>query len=69
MNITLYRTTTCPKCHILELKLRDKNVNFTECTDVSEMQRLGITQVPVLSVDGVLMPFTEANTWVNNYIK
>ena len=48
--ITLY-TTHCPKCRVLEKKLAQKNVQYNEITDVSEMQKLGIKSAPVLEVD------------------
>ena len=58
-------STGCPKCGILERKLNEKNISFTKCTDVDEMLALGITSVPVLSVDGDMMDFSKAVQWVN----
>ena len=66
MSITLY-STGCPKCKVLKSKLEEKNIEFVEKDSVEEMIGLGITQVPVLSVDGVLLGFKEAVTWVNNF--
>lgn len=63
--IKLYTLAGCPKCAIIHKKLTEKNIEFTECRDISEMQELGITQCPVLSVDGALYKFAEANKWVN----
>ena len=34
-------------------------------TSVDTMLSLGITQVPVLSVDGRLLSFSQANEWIN----
>lgn len=65
MSITLY-STGCPKCKVLKSKLEAKNVEFVENNSVEEMTGLGITQVPVLSVGGVLMDFKQAVNWVNN---
>lgn len=65
MSITLY-STGCPKCKVLKSKLEAKNVEFVENNSVEEMTELGITQVPVLSVGGVLMDFKQAVDWVNN---
>lgn len=64
MEVILY-STGCPKCNVLKKKLNDKNINFTENNDIDTMTSLGIEQVPVLSVDGELMDFSQANTWVN----
>lgn len=65
MSITLY-TTDCPKCNVLKSKLQNKNIEFTENNAVDEMLALGITQAPVLSVDGELLDFKSAVIWVNN---
>ena len=65
MNITLY-STGCPKCKILKSKLQEKNIEFVENNSIEEMIELGITQVPVLSVSGVMFDFKKAVTWVNN---
>lgn len=64
MEVILY-STGCPKCNVLKKKLNDKNINFTENNDIDIMASLGIEQVPVLSIDGKLMNFTQANTWIN----
>lgn len=64
MEIILY-STNCPKCKILEKKLTEKNIKFTKNNNVIEMSELGIDQVPVLSIDGKMLSFVEANKWIN----
>lgn len=64
--VTLY-TTHCPKCKVLEQKLKDKNILFTEVTDIDKMVELGFTLAPILEVDGKILNFGEAVKWVNNY--
>lgn len=64
MEVILY-TTHCPICKMLEKRLADKKVSYTECTDVAKMKSLGIKQVPVLSLDGVLYNTQEAMKWLN----
>ena len=64
MDITLY-TTHCPKCNVLTKKLDAKHISYTECADTEVMKTKGIDRVPVLEVDGNLLSFGEANTWVN----
>lgn len=66
MSIILY-TTHCPKCLVLEKKLASKNIEFEEITDNELMLKKGFTMVPVLEVDGKIMNFKEANTWINKY--
>lgn len=62
--IVLY-SNNCPKCKILETKLQNKGIYYTKNTSVSEMQIRGFTAVPVLSVDGNYLNFSEAVKWVN----
>lgn len=63
MEIILY-STHCPRCTVLETKLKTHNIQYTEINDVDKMTVLGICSVPVLSVDNKLMNFTEALTWI-----
>lgn len=65
MQVILY-TTGCPKCRVLKSKLAEKNVEYQENTSIEDMQKLGISLVPVLSVDGELMDFTKAVKYVNS---
>lgn len=65
MNEIILYSTGCPKCKILKQKLDDKGVTYTENNSVEEMQKLGINDVPVLSINGELNKFSDANKWVN----
>lgn len=62
--ITLY-STHCPRCRVLEDKLEDKDIKYTVVTDVEEMSKLNIMSIPMLKVDDELLPFKEANDWIN----
>ena len=62
--IILY-TTGCPRCHVLETKLKQKNIEYVECNDVEEMEKKDISSVPCLDVDGDLMDFGNAVKWIN----
>lgn len=64
MDVTLY-TTHCPKCNVLSQKLLKKNVKFSEIQDTDIMLEKGFKTVPVLVVDGIVMEFLEANSWIN----
>lgn len=64
MNVILY-STGCPKCKVLKQKLDSKAIPYTENNSVSDMTVLGITQVPVLAVDGELLNFKLAVEWIN----
>lgn len=65
MNVTFY-STHCPKCKVLEMKLKQKNINYTENDNVEEMLSLGIQSAPALSVDNKIYLFTDAVKWVNS---
>ena len=67
MDIVLY-STGCPKCKVLKQKLDSKSIHYTENNSVDEMLALGITQAPMLSVNGELLAFQKANEWVNQNI-
>lgn len=64
MNVILY-SNGCPRCRVLKQKLDAKSINYTEENSVEKMLTLGIEQVPVLSVDGEILAFSQANEWVN----
>mgnify|MGYP000504365611 CR=1 FL=1 len=64
MKIVLY-TTHCPKCMVLEKKLKAKNIEYTENTDTNLMISKGFQTTPMLEVDGNVMDFKAANAWIN----
>lgn len=66
MDVVLY-STGCPRCTVLKKKLNEKNINYSECTDIDKMTFLGIQTVPVLSINNELMVFNSAVNWINNY--
>jgi len=60
-------TIGCPKCNILENKLKAKGIDFEECRDKKIMQEKGITTLPVLVLDGgEQLTYLDAVKWVNN---
>lgn len=62
--IVLY-SIGCPKCKVLEDKLNRNKIDYQIITNKDEMIRIGITEVPVLNVNGELLGFSEANNWIN----
>ena len=65
MGIVLY-STGCPKCRVLEAKMKAKGIGYAEINDVDVMEAKGIMSLPMLEVDGKMMDFSEAIKWVNN---
>lgn len=61
--ITLY-TIDCPKCKVLENLLNKKQISYTTVRDVEQMRQKGFTECPKLEVDGQVLGFTEAVTFV-----
>lgn len=64
--IKLY-TTHCPKCKVIEKKLAQKGIEYTEVTDKDEMINRGFKSAPVLEVDDKILNFGDANRWIMNY--
>ena len=65
MNVVLY-STHCPRCNVLEKKLKQKNIDYREVNDVETMKEKGYLTVPILEVNGTSMDFKIANDWFNN---
>ena len=64
--MVVFYSTHCPKCSVLEKKLKQANIEYTEINDVSAMLAKGMTSAPNLEVEGKLMGFTEAVEWINS---
>lgn len=66
--IVLY-TVNCPKCKVLALKLRQKNINFETVSDVDEVVEIGrehgIASAPILQIDSDYLDFSQAIKYVN----
>lgn len=58
-------STGCPKCNVLKMKLAAKGIQFDENNSVDEMLAAGMTQAPMLVVNGEKMDFINAVSWVD----
>lgn len=65
MDVILY-STNCPRCNVIEKKLKSKNINFDIISDTKLMEQKGFTFVPKLEVNGTVMDFKNAVEWINN---
>lgn len=63
----IFYTTGCPKCAILKKKLDAAHVPYTLNDSVDEMQALGMTEAPALSVNGTLLGFGDSVRWVGEW--
>ena len=61
--VILY-STHCPRCKVLELKLKQKNIAYEEINDIDQMKAKGFSEAPKLEVDGVVYGFKEAVDWI-----
>lgn len=64
MSITVY-STGCPKCEILKRKLNDKNMEYTEVTDITALNEKNIRHVPVMEIGGKYLDFNESIKLIN----
>ena len=64
MEETILYSTGCPKCKVLKMKMDAKGIQYTENSSVDEMLKLGIKSAPILSVNGELMDFNSALTYI-----
>jgi hypothetical protein len=64
--ITIY-STGCPRCRILLKKLEGMGITeYNLINDIEEMERLGITAVPMMKIDEEpLLNFSKAIEWIN----
>lgn len=65
MSVVLY-TTHCGRCEVLAKKLKEKNVEFEVVEGVEPIKKLGFMEAPLLVVDGDIMNFSNAVSWINN---
>ena len=63
MNVVLH-TNHCPRCRVLETKLKEKNIEFEENNNVEVMMQRGFRTAPVLEVDDVIYEFKDAVDWI-----
>lgn len=61
----ILHSSHCPRCLILEKKLKEKGIQYEENNDIQVMLDKGLEMAPALEVDGKMMDFKEAVNWVN----
>lgn len=60
----IFYSTHCPKCKVVEMLLKKKDIPYTEDNDMKHMLEIGMMSAPGLSVDGKLMDFGESVAWL-----
>ena len=56
----IFYTTHCPQCRVLERKLRETGIEYTECDNVDKMLALALQSAPALGVNGELLNLKQA---------
>lgn len=65
--MTVYSSSTCPKCKVLKMKLDKAGVEYTVVEDIEVMKELGIKTLPYLQLsDGTLLDFGAAVAFVKD---
>ncbi len=64
--MTLYTKENCPRCEVLKVKLKAKNIAFVEISDIDVLIAKGITFAPMLEVDNELLDLSKANDFINS---
>lgn len=59
-----FHSTHCPKCDVLEKKLKAANIEYVENNDVDIMLSEGLANAPALEVDDKIYSFSEAVKWI-----
>ena len=63
--ITVYSSSTCPKCKVLKMKLDKLGIVYNVNENISEMEKLGIKSLPMMQVgDDELLDFGAAIAFV-----
>ena len=62
-------STHCPTCTVIEKKLQQKGVKYTEINDVSELIEKGFKSAPILKVGDLYLEFSDAIKYINSLDK
>ena len=56
-----FYSTNCPRCHVLQKKMDNKNIQYEIHTDTQEMVKLGLVNAPALLLEnGQLLDFKKS---------
>ena len=66
MIITLY-STGCPKCQILEKRLKKNNIDFVISNDVDVLIEKGFQSAPIMAVGKLFYDYSSAMNLLKKY--
>ena len=55
----------CPKCKVLEQKLKQANIKYSEVSDIDAMISKGFISMPVLEINGKIFKYSDAIKEIN----
>lgn len=61
--IILY-TTNCPRCKMLEMRLKMAKIEYKAINDINLMEQKGIVSAPCLEIDGMLKNYSDSMAWI-----
>lgn len=67
--MTILYSNHCPCCEVLTQALDAAGVQYETVTDTSRMLSMGITHLPMLSVDGEMLNYPAALAWLKERTK
>ncbi len=68
-SIKVYSLPTCGMCKLLKRELDSRSIKYEVCEDVQEMESKGISNVPMMEVDGELLNFQNAMKYLKEESK
>lgn len=63
MSVVLY-TNHCPCCEVLEGRLKSVGIHYRVVDDVRMMLEMGLTTMPMLETDDLMMNYPAALKWL-----
>lgn len=63
-NKVIFHSSHCPRCLILEKKLKEKGIVYEENNDIQVMLDKGLETAPALEVNGIMKNYKESVEWL-----
>ena len=64
--IIFYHTATCPQCKMVEMMLKQKNIEYDSIMNVDVMLERGIDHTPALDIDGTILVGKGIIDWIKS---
>ena len=68
MSVVLY-TNHCPCCEVLESRMKAAGIRYRTVDDVRMMLEMGLTTMPMLETDELMMKYPAALKWLEERTK